>query len=115
MAELDTILPANWNDDRKKRQLLSNVRTAEGVAHFIQTCRDNVKMKFDHCASYLRQNSILIDNVNAVRMPIRLLHTAQQDKKTQEDVIFLFHTMVKVGRVFNIYAAFQMRSVRESL
>ena len=58
MAELDTISPTNWNDGRKKKQLLSNIRTAEGVTHLIQTCRDNVKMTFDQCALYLRKNYV---------------------------------------------------------
>ena len=54
MAELDSISPTIWHDDRKKRQLLSNIRMAAGVAHLIQTCRDNVSMTFDKCASYIR-------------------------------------------------------------
>src|SRR5687767_5064077 len=119
MAELDTISPANWNDARKKRQLLSNIKAAEGVAHLIQTCRDNVKMTFDHCASYLRKNSIIIDSANAVKLPLRLMHVtdseALQKEKTQEQVIHIFHTMSKVDGLVITYAAFQMRSFRENL
>src|SRR5687767_3440674 len=109
MAELDTILPAGWHDDRKKRQLLSNIRLAEGVAHLIQTCRDNARMTFDQCASYIRQNSILIDSAKAIRTSIRLVHVTdsemQSEEKTYDQVLQSFLTMAKVDDVTKTYAA----------
>src|SRR5688572_6013634 len=119
MAELYTLSPANWNDNRKKKQLLANVRTAEGVAYLIQTCRDNISMTFDHCATYLRKNSILIDNANILKTPTRLMHVidsgTEQEEKTQEQVIYIFNTMARIDGAVKTYAAFQMRSFRENL
>lgn len=38
---LETLDPGEYRNVRKKKLLFTNVRTASGVAHLIQKCRDN--------------------------------------------------------------------------
>ena len=74
IGELDTIAPTEYSDSKKKGTLLANIRDAEGVAHLVQRCRDDVTMSYDACAAYLRKNAILIDHTTNVKPPRRLLH-----------------------------------------
>ena len=63
VQELEALDPDEFSgDERKKWLLLSNVKSAHGIAHLIQRCRDEKYMNFNACAAYLRQNAILIDN-----------------------------------------------------
>src|SRR5688500_9213980 len=59
--------------------LLTKVRSAPGIVHLIQKCRDNEYMNFDESAAYLRHNSILIDHANTSRPLSRLLHVDQEE------------------------------------
>ena len=58
VAQLEVIAPHDYTDSRKKRTLLLNIRNAQGVAHLIQTCRDDEYMTFENCASYIRKNAL---------------------------------------------------------
>jgi len=61
MEKIDALDPDSFNDMRKKRTLLKNVRHVPQLAHLVQKCRDDITMTFEDTAAYLRSNSILID------------------------------------------------------
>ena len=96
MAEIEAINPDEYLNTRKKRLLLANMKTASGVAHLIQKCRDNPNMTYKDTARYLRSNSILIDNQNSIKPPTRLMkvqNTSPMDEKplkNAEQVVKLF-------------------------
>ena len=120
MAELEAINPDEYMDGRKKRMLLTSIKTASGVAHLIQKCRDNEYMTYEQCAHYLRSNSLLIDNQNAIKPPSRLMHIENSSKnqecsKTIEQVNHLFHTMAKEHGLKTTYNMFKTRAFRDSL
>ena len=121
MAELEAISPDDYSDSRKKRMLLTSIKTASGVAHLIQTCRDKRSMTYEECARYLRTNSILIDNQNAVKAPTKLMHTVKEtipvpdEGKTAEQVVKLFHTIALENGVSATYRMFNTRSFRDSM
>ena len=41
VAELETIAPTDYSDFKLKRMLLSNIKSAFGIQHLIQKCRDD--------------------------------------------------------------------------
>jgi hypothetical protein len=64
------------------------LKTASGVAHLLQNCRDNPRMNYGETAKYLRTNSILIDNQNSIKTPSRLMKLehaspSQEEKPTK--------------------------------
>src|SRR5687768_5098195 len=140
MAQLETISPEEYPDMRKKRQLLYNIRQAQGISHMIQRCRDEVFWTFEMCASYLRKNAMYIDNVNSTVRPQRLMHVhgevpliiqqpsttihemeistqedPKQTEKTVDEVAYLFHTMARQGGIGPTYKMFNNKPFRESL
>src|SRR6476661_9998654 len=72
LAELETIQPSDYSDSRKKRMLLTNVRSATGMMYLIQKCRDNEYMSYDQSAAYLRSSSMLIDHHTKKQTPTKL-------------------------------------------
>jgi hypothetical protein len=121
MAELTAIKPNDYNDDRKKRLLLINIRQAQGVAHLVQKCRDNEYMSFEKCAAYLRSNSMLIDTHNEMIIPSRLMKVEDitqnepEPQKSLESVSKMFHTMAEENGLENSFRMFNTRVFRESL
>src|SRR5687768_12742636 len=140
MAQLETISPDKYPDMRKKRQLLYNIRHAQGISHMIQRCRDEVFWTFEMCASYLRKNAMYIDNVNSTVRPQRLMYVhgevpsitqqpssdmheieistqedTEQTEKTVDKVAYLFHTMARQGGLVPPYKMFNSKPFRESL
>ena len=67
MTEIEASSPDDYLNTRKMRVLLASMKTAFGVAHLIQKCRDNKSMTYEETARYLRSNSILIDNHNSIK------------------------------------------------
>lgn len=80
LAELETIQPGDYSDSRKKRMLLSGIRTAPGMLYLIPKCRDNEYMLYDQCAAYLRSNSMIVDAHQKKQMPSRLMHTETEEE-----------------------------------
>src|SRR5574339_694002 len=100
MAELEVISPDEYLNSKKKCILLTVVRSASGVSHLIQNCRDNQHMTYDQCARYLRTNSILIDSHQAEKTPARLMYTEKDHQPPQEytdldKAAHMFHTMAQ--------------------
>ena len=54
-----------------------NIREADGIAHLIQKCRDDPKMSYDKCATYLKECSALIDKSTRAKPPRQLMHVAE--------------------------------------
>src|SRR5687767_2326953 len=106
VAELESLKPNNYTNDRMKSQLLANIRNAVVVAHLIQACRDNKAMTFEQCASYLKRNSILIDYANSIKTSVRVMLkessplSTDLEEKTFDEVIHIFHTMAKIDGVY---------------
>ena len=67
VAQLEAIAPQEYFDTRKKRTLLTNIRSVQGVFHLIQKCSGEESMTFDMSATYLRKNAMYIDHVNSQR------------------------------------------------
>ena len=67
VAELETIAPNDYSDIKLKRMLLSHIKTASGIKHLIQKCRDDEDMTYAQTAAFLRKNVILIDHSNALK------------------------------------------------
>ena len=82
VAELETMIPQDYIDPCRKRLLLTNIRDAEGVAHFIQTCRDNLSLSYDATAAYLRKNAIIMDHANRTKPARKLMQTTFEPTKT---------------------------------
>ena len=80
LAELETIQPSDYGDSRKKRNLLSNVRTATSMLYLIQKCKDNEYMSYDQSAAYLRSNSMIVDAQTRKQAPARLMHTEKSSE-----------------------------------
>ena len=121
VAELETMIPADYTDARKKRLLLTNIRDAEGVAHLIQKCRDDNGMSYDATAAYLRKNAILVDHANRIKPTRKVMtvgNTAETSDHTTMDidkVSSLFHSMAVEGGLETTYKMFNMRSFRQSM
>ena len=122
MAEIEAISPDEYLNTRKKRLLLASMKTASGVAHLIQKCRDSSSMTYEETARYLRSNSILIDNHNSIKPPSRLMKVEEapsrredNSMKTEEQVIKLFHTMAVEEGYEKTYNIFNTKSFRDSL
>lgn len=122
MVEIDVIAPQDYSDFKKKRMLLANVTAAEGVFNLIQKCRDDKSMTYDQCATYLRKNSIWIDNANMTRSSTKLMHrndsnhdSAQQPEKSVNEILSLFQTMANEGSLHAAYRMFNTRTFRETM
>jgi hypothetical protein len=124
IGELETILPNEYNDDKKKRLLLMNIREADGIAHLIQKCRDDPKMSYDKCATYLRECSALVEKSTRAKPPRQLMHVAEKydsdseseaPGKSYDEVCKLFHTMSKASGLKSAYNTFKSKDFRESL
>lgn len=119
LAELETITPADYGDCRKKRMLLSGVRTAPGMMYLIQKCRDNNFMSYDSCAAYLRSNSMIVDAHSRKQAPSRLMMAETYEEEppghTLESVSKLFHTMASEGGLDHTYCIFNTRAFREPM
>ena len=74
IAELEAISPNKYTDRRKKRQLLSNMREAQGMSHLLQRCMDDKNFTYANTALYLRKNAKAIDYYNIRSKPKKLLH-----------------------------------------
>src|SRR5687768_6426191 len=100
-----------------KKLLLTNVRSASGIAHLIQKCRDNEYMSFNASAAYLRQNAILIDYASTSKPPTRLMHVDQEEQKgmTLESAAKRFHTMAEQDGLEFTYKVLNTRLLRENL
>ena len=106
VGELETIVPTEHTDAKKKRLLLLNIREADGVAHLIQKCRDDTSMSFDTCATYLKECCALVERTNRAKPQRTLMHVAESYDSDQEsvaptkfydEVCRLFHTMSTVS------------------
>src|SRR6476620_11095014 len=86
IGELETIIPRDYNDDKKKRLLLLSIREADGVAHLIQKCRDDTTMSYDTCATYLKECAALVDKTNRAKPPRTLMHVVESYDSDQESV-----------------------------
>src|SRR5688572_5793765 len=124
VGELETIVPTEYTDAKKKRLLLLNIREADGVAHLIQKCRDNSSMSYGACAIYLKECAALIDKTNKTKSPRVLMHVKNKyesdhehepDTKTVDEVCKIFHTMSKASGFKSAYNTFKSKDFRESL
>ena len=127
-AELAAIDPEDYTDNKMKRQLLMNVRTASGISHLITKCQDSWNWGFDQCASYLRKNAMMIDYANTVKTPARLMlvedtptrkiapvSSNPTPDKTLEQVSRMFYTMAEEHGLENTFRMYQTQQFRESL
>ena len=124
LGELETIVPSEYTDAKKKRLLLMNIREADGVAHLLQKCRDDPRMTFETCATYIKECSALVEKTNRAKPPRTLMHVAESYEsdyesdtptKSYEEVCKLFHTRSKATGLKNTYKSFQSKDFRESL
>ena len=104
VAELETMIPKDYTEARKKRLLLTNIREAEGVAHLIQKCRDDPKMGYEATAAYLRKNAVLVDYANQSKPPRKLMTSTKEATPSNDEdwmnvdkVSSLFHSMASEG------------------
>jgi len=117
VQELEALDPNDYGDNRKKRLLLTNVKSAHGVEHLIQNCRDKTYMNFNACAAYLRQIAILIDHNNQNRTPTRLMHVDHEEAPgmTLDKATHIFTTMAEEDGLEFTYKVFNTRTLRENL
>ena len=126
IGELETIVPNEYTDAKKKRLLLSNIREADGVAHLLQKCRDDPSMSLETCATYIKEYAALVEKTNQVKPPRSLMHVAESyesdsdhkhepSTKTMDEVCKIFHTMSKATGLKSAYNTFKSRDFRESL
>lgn len=117
-GELETIIPTEYTDAKKKRLLLLNIREADGVAHLIQKCREDTSMSYDACATYLKECSVLVERTNRAKLPKTLMHVAEEFEldhepepptKSMDEVCKLFHTMSKASGLRNTYNTFRSK------
>ena len=101
-----------------------NIREADGVAHLLQKCRDDPRMTFDTCATYIKVCSALVEKTNKAKPSGTLMHVAESYEsdhesdtptKSYEEVCKLFHTMSKATGLKNTYKSFQSKDFRDSL
>ena len=101
-----------------------NIREADGIAHWIQKCRDDPKMSYDKCATYLKECSALVDKSTRAKPPRQLMHVAEKydsdseseaPSKSYDEVCKLFHTMSKASGLKSAYNTFKSKDFRESL
>ena len=115
LAELEAIQPDDYSDSRKKRILLTNVRSATGMLYLIQKCKDNEYMSYDQSAAYLRSNSMVVDAQTKKQTPTKLMHTVKpsEDEEanghTLETVAKLFHTMALESNIEHTYHMFNAK------
>ena len=77
VAELETMAPGDYSNGRKKMLLLNNIKSASGIQHLIQNCRDDYDLTYEQCVVYLCRNAILIDFSNTNKTPTKLMHVAE--------------------------------------
>ena len=97
--------------------LLSNIKTASGITHLIQKCRDDEDMTYAQTAAYLRKNAILLDHSNALKPSPRLMHVSNDEEhsKNLEEVSKLFHTIALESGIEPAYRMFNARSFRDAM
>ena len=63
MSQLDVLrTDVELSDASKKRMLLRNLREVPGIAHLLQSCKDNPDRSYEETATYLQVNTIHIHN-----------------------------------------------------
>src|SRR5687768_14459010 len=123
IGELESMVPDEYYDAKKKRLLLMNIRDADGMAHLLQKCRDDPTMSFDTCATYIKEYAALVEKTNMAKPPRTLMHGADnfdfkhepEPTKSLEGVCQLFHTMSKASGLRSAYNVLQSKDFRESL
>ncbi|HEY8522856.1 MAG TPA: hypothetical protein VIL14_03765, partial [Nitrososphaeraceae archaeon] len=122
LEELISMKPNDYSNSTMKRMLLKSLKTAPHIAHLVQKCRDSSSMNYDDTARYLRSNSILVDNVNSLKPPSRLMHVEDRTSrieepkdKTLEQVTQLFHTIATQNGMYTTYKMFNTQQFRDSL
>ena len=74
MAQVDILTPEDCTDKKKKRALLQNIQQVQGIAHLLQSCRDQKDWSYDDSVNNLRQNAVKLERTNTARTPTQLMH-----------------------------------------
>ena len=118
MAEMDTIAPTEYTEDRKQRLLVKNIRqSSDRVAYLAQHCRDN-NFSYDKTTSYLARNAIIHDQDTA-NAPKRVMtvknSTEESDWLTIDATTLLFTEATRESSLFTAYQSFNNRPIRQSM
>jgi hypothetical protein len=118
MAEMDTIAPTEYADEKKQRLLIKNVRRTPGVAHLAQHCKDR-SLSYSMTANYLAQNAVIHDHDIAMHAPKRIMMAANEQNRheclTISEVSALFTATARESSMFQAYQSFNNRTIRQNL
>ena len=56
---------------------MNNIKTANGIQHLIQNCRDDYDLTYEQCAAYIHRNAILTDFSNTNKTHTKLMHVVE--------------------------------------
>jgi hypothetical protein len=115
MAELDTIAPDEYTDDRKQRLLIKNVRRIDCMTHLTTHCEN---MSYDMSADFLARSAILLDQERA-QTPRRVMNVTGNVEEpkwlTIEESSLLLANAVSESNAYVAYQAFNNRPMRQSM
>ena len=122
MENIDALDENAFNDKRKKRLLLMNVRHVSNIAHLVQKCRDDPSMTFEEAAAYLRSNAILIDHLAKSKLqqpkPSSMLKVETSDEDNGlnlKEAVALVKQMAAETSYHQVYNVLNSPIVRQSL
>ncbi len=110
---LQTLQANTYCESQLTRILFKNVEKTQGIAHLVQTCRDNL-WSFTQSVAYLRCYNRHIDPEPVQKRTMLATNPSFTDTELDE-VRTLFHSMVQDSNIFMTYKTFENKSFRQRL
>ena len=113
-AEMETIAPTKFTDDRKQCLLVKNIRrSSDRVAYLAQHRTDN-NFSYDKAASYLAKNAIIHDQdtANAPKRVMTVKNSTEEESEwlTMDATTLLFAEATRESSLFTAYQSFNKSS-----